>query len=123
MQRGCDYRCTYCIVPYTRGAERSRQLADVVREAEQVVRDGMGEVVLLGQTVDSGRVRDVIAGLAGRDTIKGLGGNDTLCGGNGKDKLLGGKEKDKLVGGKGRDKCAGGASTDRARSCERVGSL
>ena len=67
--------------------------------------------------------RDVIAGLAGRDTIKGLGGNDTLCGGNGKDKLLGGKEKDKLVGGKGRDKCAGGASTDRARSCERVGSL
>ena len=67
--------------------------------------------------------RDVIAGLAGRDTIKGLGGNDTLCGGNGKDKLLGGKQKDKLVGGKGRDKCAGGASTDRARSCERVGSL
>ena len=53
VQRGCDYRCTYCIVPYTRGAERSRRLADVVREAEQVVRDGMGEVVLLGQTVNS----------------------------------------------------------------------
>ena len=53
VQRGCDYRCTYCIVPYTRGSERSRQLADVVREAEQVVRDGMGEVVLLGQTVNS----------------------------------------------------------------------
>jgi tRNA-2-methylthio-N6-dimethylallyladenosine synthase len=53
VQRGCDYRCTYCIVPYTRGAERSRRLADVVREVEQVVRDGMSEVVLLGQTVNS----------------------------------------------------------------------
>ena len=53
VQRGCDYRCTYCIVPYTRGAERSRRLADVVREAEQVVAEGMSEVVLLGQTVNS----------------------------------------------------------------------
>src|SRR5690348_555800 len=53
VQRGCDYRCTYCIVPYTRGAERSRKLADVVRETEQVVADGMSEVVLLGQTVNS----------------------------------------------------------------------
>ncbi len=53
VQRGCDYRCTYCIVPHTRGSERSRRLDDVVREAEQVVRDGMSEVVLLGQTVNS----------------------------------------------------------------------
>ena len=53
VQRGCDYRCTYCIVPYTRGAERSRRLTDVVREVEQVVADGMTEVVLLGQTVNS----------------------------------------------------------------------
>jgi tRNA-2-methylthio-N6-dimethylallyladenosine synthase len=53
VQRGCDYRCTYCIVPYTRGSERSRQLAHVVREVEQVVNDGMTEVVLLGQTVNS----------------------------------------------------------------------
>jgi tRNA-2-methylthio-N6-dimethylallyladenosine synthase len=53
VQRGCDYRCTYCIVPYTRGAERSRALADVVRETESVVADGMSEVVLLGQTVNS----------------------------------------------------------------------
>jgi tRNA-2-methylthio-N6-dimethylallyladenosine synthase len=53
VQRGCDYRCTYCIVPYTRGSERSRRLADVVREATQVVQDGMSEVVLLGQTVNS----------------------------------------------------------------------
>ncbi len=53
VQRGCDYRCTYCIVPHTRGAERSRRLADVVREAERVAADGMSEVVLLGQTVNS----------------------------------------------------------------------
>jgi tRNA-2-methylthio-N6-dimethylallyladenosine synthase len=53
VQRGCDYRCTYCIVPYTRGSERSRQLADVVRETETIVADGMTEVVLLGQTVNS----------------------------------------------------------------------
>ncbi|HEU4988663.1 MAG TPA: tRNA (N6-isopentenyl adenosine(37)-C2)-methylthiotransferase MiaB [Gemmatimonadaceae bacterium] len=53
VQRGCDYRCTYCIVPTTRGPERSRRLADVVREAEAVVADGMSEVVLLGQTVNS----------------------------------------------------------------------
>ena len=53
VQRGCDYRCTYCIVPTTRGPERSRRLADVVREVESVVADGMSEVVLLGQTVNS----------------------------------------------------------------------
>ena len=53
VQRGCDYKCTYCIVPTTRGAERSRNLLDVVREVEAVVADGMTEVVLLGQTVNS----------------------------------------------------------------------
>jgi tRNA-2-methylthio-N6-dimethylallyladenosine synthase len=53
VQRGCDYRCTYCIVPYTRGPERSRAMDDVVRETEGVVADGMSEIVLLGQTVNS----------------------------------------------------------------------
>src|SRR5687767_3207309 len=53
VQRGCDYRCTYCIVPTTRGPERSRRLEDVVRETENVVAEGMTEVVLLGQTVNS----------------------------------------------------------------------
>ncbi len=53
VQRGCDYRCTYCIVPYTRGNERSRQLDDVVRETAEVVAKGLTEVVLLGQTVNS----------------------------------------------------------------------
>jgi tRNA-2-methylthio-N6-dimethylallyladenosine synthase len=53
VQRGCDYRCTYCIVPTTRGPERSRKLRDVVRETETIVAEGMSEVVLLGQTVNS----------------------------------------------------------------------
>jgi tRNA-2-methylthio-N6-dimethylallyladenosine synthase len=53
VQRGCDYKCTYCIVPTTRGPERSRKLADVVREVESTVDEGMSEVVLLGQTVNS----------------------------------------------------------------------
>ena len=53
VQRGCDYRCTFCIVPMTRGPERSRKLADVVREVEQVAARGTTEVTLLGQTVNS----------------------------------------------------------------------
>ncbi|HJP84427.1 MAG TPA: tRNA (N6-isopentenyl adenosine(37)-C2)-methylthiotransferase MiaB [Gemmatimonadaceae bacterium] len=53
VQRGCDYKCTYCIVPTTRGPERSRRLADVVREVESVIASGISEVVLLGQTVNS----------------------------------------------------------------------
>jgi tRNA-2-methylthio-N6-dimethylallyladenosine synthase len=53
VQRGCDYKCTYCIVPTTRGPERSRKLLDVVREVEATVAAGMTEVVLLGQTVNS----------------------------------------------------------------------
>ena len=53
VQRGCDYKCTYCIVPTTRGPERSRRLSDVVREVESVVASGISEIVLLGQTVNS----------------------------------------------------------------------
>jgi len=53
VQRGCDYRCTFCIVPMTRGPERSRKLADVVREARQLAERGVSEVTLLGQTVNS----------------------------------------------------------------------
>jgi tRNA-2-methylthio-N6-dimethylallyladenosine synthase len=53
VQRGCDYKCTFCIVPYTRGPERSRKLADVVREATELAAGGTSEVTLLGQTVNS----------------------------------------------------------------------
>jgi tRNA-2-methylthio-N6-dimethylallyladenosine synthase len=53
VQRGCDYRCTFCIVPFTRGPERSRRLEDVVREVETLAAGGTTEVTLLGQTVNS----------------------------------------------------------------------
>src|SRR4051812_21842887 len=53
VQRGCDYRCTFCIVPYTRGPERSRKLADVVAEVHGLVAQGTTEITLLGQTVNS----------------------------------------------------------------------
>ncbi|HUK21047.1 MAG TPA: tRNA (N6-isopentenyl adenosine(37)-C2)-methylthiotransferase MiaB [Gemmatimonadales bacterium] len=53
VQRGCDYRCTFCIVPMTRGPERSRMLSDVVREIHTLVERGTTEVTLLGQTVNS----------------------------------------------------------------------
>jgi tRNA-2-methylthio-N6-dimethylallyladenosine synthase len=53
VQRGCDYKCTFCIVPYTRGPERSRTLEDVVREVAMLAAQGTTEVTLLGQTVNS----------------------------------------------------------------------
>jgi tRNA-2-methylthio-N6-dimethylallyladenosine synthase len=53
VQRGCDYRCTFCIVPMTRGPERSRKLADVVGEVTRLATAGTSEVTLLGQTVNS----------------------------------------------------------------------
>jgi tRNA-2-methylthio-N6-dimethylallyladenosine synthase len=53
VQRGCDYRCTFCIVPMTRGPERSRKLADVVGEVTRLAESGTTEVTLLGQTVNS----------------------------------------------------------------------
>src|SRR6476661_7668822 len=53
IQEGCDKFCTYCVVPYTRGAEISRPWGDVVAEAHQLVGAGAREIVLLGQNVNA----------------------------------------------------------------------
>jgi tRNA-2-methylthio-N6-dimethylallyladenosine synthase len=69
VQEGCDKFCTYCVVPYTRGAEISRPWADIVTEAHSLVDGGAREITLLGQNVNA---------WAGEDDRGQTGGLDSL---------------------------------------------
>ncbi|HIF07317.1 MAG TPA: radical SAM protein, partial [Gemmatimonadetes bacterium] len=55
VQRGCDHRCTFCIVPYVRGSEKNRSPSEILREISEIADSGVTEVTLLGQTVNSYR--------------------------------------------------------------------
>jgi tRNA-2-methylthio-N6-dimethylallyladenosine synthase len=83
VQEGCDKFCTFCVVPYTRGAEYSRPVAAIVDEAERLAAQGVREVTLLGQNVNAydgegaggersslGRLVRILAEIPGLDRIR-----------------------------------------------------
>src|SRR5512146_2591889 len=69
VQEGCDKFCTYCVVPYTRGAEISRPFSDLLGEVERLVEGGAREVTLLGQNVNAWSGEDAKGRAIGLDGL------------------------------------------------------
>ena len=69
VQEGCDKFCTYCVVPYTRGAEISRPFRDLLGEAERLAEAGAREITLLGQNVNAWRGEDANGHAIGLDGL------------------------------------------------------
>jgi tRNA-2-methylthio-N6-dimethylallyladenosine synthase len=69
VQEGCDKFCTYCVVPYTRGAEISRPFGELMGEAERLVEAGAREITLLGQNVNAWYGEDAQGRAAGLDGL------------------------------------------------------
>jgi len=67
VQEGCDKFCTFCVVPYTRGAEYSRPVADILKEAHGLAEKGIREITLIGQNVNA------YHGVSDKDAILSLG--------------------------------------------------
>lgn len=79
VQEGCDKFCTYCVVPYTRGAEISRPFADLINEARNLVAGGAREITLLGQNVNAWDGEDDRGRAVGLDgLIRALADEDGL---------------------------------------------
>lgn len=74
IMRGCDKFCTFCIVPFTRGRERSRSVSNIIEEVTQAVEEGFPEITMLGQNVNSYRHEDHSFAdlLAGTAAVPGL---------------------------------------------------
>jgi tRNA-2-methylthio-N6-dimethylallyladenosine synthase len=78
IQSGCNMRCSYCIVPYVRGREQYREPASIFKEIEMAASKGVSEIVLLGQTVNGYRHKDLsfaallkqVAGIKGIERIR-----------------------------------------------------
>ena len=75
IQEGCDKFCKFCVVPYTRGPEHSRDYYDILREADELIVNGVKEIILLGQNVnaynDNGKtLSDIIYALDKKKDLK-----------------------------------------------------